>query len=98
MLSLVSGLKKIYNFGGIGVFLTTLGVVSGVQWLCVQFLASYCHRGGLMGLILNPIYMGSPICLGVNNIQVALVNHYVGIIAAGSLGFIGFITNKWKIK
>ena len=90
--------KKIYNFGGIGVFLTTLGVVSGVQWLCIQFLASYCHVGGLWGFLKNPMYMGSPTCLAVNNIQVALVNHYVSIMAAASLGFIGFITNKWQIK
>jgi hypothetical protein len=95
--SMYNIVKKIYNFCGVGIFLTTLFIVSIVQWLCVRFMATYCHVGGLWGIISNPIYMGSPICLGVNNVQIALVNHYVGIIAAGSLGFIGFITSRMKI-
>lgn len=60
-------------------FMVVVGLVSAAQWLCVQFLAIRCHTHGLFGFVWNFLTLGSPICTAVNEVQVALVRHYIGI-------------------
>ena len=68
----------------VGMFLSTILAVSFIQWTGQRFLANYCHTGGFWGLITNPLNLGSPVCVAVNNIQCALTNHYVAIWAGAA--------------
>ena len=72
-------------------FIFSIGIISSIQWISFNFLSIYCHNSGLKGLILNPINLGNPLCLAVNNIQIALVNHYISLWAGGTIIFISWI-------
>ena len=72
-------------------FIFSIGIISSIQWMSFHFLFIYCHNSGLKGFILNPINLGNPLCLAVNNIQIALVNHYISIWAGGTIIFISWI-------
>ena len=68
----------------VGMFLSTILCISFIQWTGQRFLSNYCHIGGFMGFITNPLNLGSPVCVAVNNIQCALVNHCVTIWAGAA--------------
>lgn len=72
-------------------FIFSIGIISTIQWMSFHFLSIYCHNSGLKGFILNPINLGNPLCLAVNNIQIALVNHYISLWAGGTIIFISWI-------
>ena len=58
-------------------FILSIIIISSVQWICIQLLANYCTSYTLTGFLTNFINLGSPICSFINNIQLALNNHYI---------------------
>ena len=74
-------------------FLLIINTVSLIQWTCVQFLMLNCHKSGLMGLVHNLLSLGSPVCITVNQIQVALAIHYVQLWTV-----VGTICTGWFIN
>jgi hypothetical protein len=78
----------------VGVFISTILLTSVIQWSCMQFLATSCHTAGLWGLLINPINLGSPVCLAANNIQLALANHYVSIWGGAATFCVAWLISK----
>lgn len=74
-----------YVIGSI-LFLTSLhwGLMYLYSYVCVNF--------SLWGFITNIIYMGSPMCLLINELQYALSKHYVTIMASTAITIITWIT------
>jgi len=79
-------------------FIFSIGIISSIQWISFYFLSIYCYNTGLKGFILNPINLGNPICLSLNNIQIALVNHYISIWAGATIIFISWIISSANFK
>ena len=72
------------------VFLGTIFTISTIQWLSIEFYTYFCHDNTLLGFVKNMFYMGSPVCVFVNNIQTALMNHYILIWAGAATSIIAF--------
>ena len=76
------------------VFIGSIFMVSLVQWFGVRFMANYCHPPGLLGMVFNPINLGSPACLAVNNVQLGLANHYVALWAGAATFCIAWLISN----
>tara|TARA_B100000408_G_C10300029_1_gene224109 strand:+ start:1162 stop:1461 length:300 start_codon:yes stop_codon:yes gene_type:complete len=63
----------------ISVFFLSILTVSTVQWLSIQFLATYCSYWSLAGPFMNIFSLGSPVCHFVNHIQLKLSENYIFI-------------------
>lgn len=57
-------------------FALSVIVLSSTQWILLTFYTSNCMERSLIGLLVNPLSLGSPLCQFVNNAQVTLANHY----------------------
>ncbi len=79
-------IKKIF------IVIGTILLVNFIQWLCIQFLYSYCSKPGFWGMIANILSLGSPLCHFVNNIQYNLANYYVQLWLSSGLSLIGLMT------
>ena len=53
-------------------FLMSIVLISTIQWILIQFLASYCAPYSIMGPIYNLINLGSPVCYFINRVQLSL--------------------------
>ena len=69
-------------------------VTSAAQWGLFRFLAMFCHSSGWWGFLLNPISLGSPVCVAANNVQVALTNHYIAIWSAGVTASVAWLVSN----
>ena len=79
----------------VGVFLLTILAVSTLNWLGIQFLATYCATWGWLGPIKNLLSLGSPLCMFVNRVQMELAQYYITIWATAALGTITWITSRF---
>ena len=70
------------------VFTGTCFMISAIQWMCIQFLAKWCHTSGLFGFLFNSITLGSPSCYFVNQVQLCLCNHYITIWSSAGIACI----------
>lgn len=78
----------------IGFFLLTVLMVSTVQWLMIQFMATYCSPWGWLGPFTNLFSLGSPVCSFVNHVQLILADYYITIWVGAAGTCIGFIHNN----
>jgi hypothetical protein len=78
------------------VFIGTILLVSTIQWLGVQFLATYCGPYSWLGPIYNLLSLGSPLCHFVNHVQVALADYYVAIWGSTAVALITWFSGKKK--
>ena len=58
-------------------FLLSIFTVSTIQWLSIQFLATYCSYWTLAGPFMNLFSLGSPVCHFVNHVQMKLAENYI---------------------
>ena len=83
-------------------FLGTIFFLSFMQWICIQFLATFCSKWTLFGPIENIINLGSPVCHFVNKLQIAIADHYINlwVTAAGAavLYIVANITAGLQLK
>ena len=75
----------------IGIFLLTILTLSTLNWACIQFLATHCATWSLLGPIKNLLNLGSPVCMYVNHVQVAIADYYVAIWASAASSTITWI-------
>ena len=76
------------------IFAGTVSCISTIQWASIQFLSNYCSPFNLSGFINNFAYLGSPLCLFVNNIQVQLSNYYITVWASASSSLLTYFGIK----
>ena len=77
-------------------FLSTILIISTIQWASIQFLANYCSTSGWLGPIYNLFSLGSPLCHFVNNVQIALSQQYINIWGGTGVAIITWFTQKNK--
>lgn len=75
----------------IGVFLLTIIILSSLNWVGIQFLATHCATWSIFGPIKNLLSLGSPVCMFVNHLQVALADYYITLWAAAASSTITWI-------
>jgi hypothetical protein len=78
--------KKIF------IVIATILIVNFAQWICIQFMYTYCSKPGFWGVIENILSLGSPICHFVNNIQYNLSNYYIQLWLTSGLSIIGLLS------
>ena len=75
----------------IGVFLLMAIILSTLNWAGIQFLATHCATWSLLGPIKNLLNLGSPLCMFVNHVQVAVADYYITIWVAAASSTITWI-------
>ena len=75
------------------IFLLSVVLISTIQWILIQFLASYCAPYCIMGPIYNLINLGSPLCYFINRVQLSLSEYYISLWASTGLAVITWFTN-----
>jgi len=78
----------------IGVFILTILLISTLNWIGIQFMATHCATWGWFGPISNLFSLGSPLCMFVNNLQVGLANYYITIWAAATTTTLAWISSR----
>lgn len=76
-------------------FLITILSISTLNWIGIQFVATYCATWEWMGLIKNMLYLGSPVCMYVNHMQVKLAEYYIYIWTTAGAATISCITTRF---
>ena len=79
-------------------FLATILLISTVQWVCMQFLATFCSKWSFIGIFQNLLSLGSPMCSFVNHVQIGLADYYITIWAVSATSFITYIGTMFSIK
>lgn len=85
---------KILN--SIVIFLKTCGIlvlISFIHWLIVTIYNIWCHDSSYWGIVNNIFKVGSPICITLNKLQLALSENYIAFIISLGIGFGAFIKN-----
>ena len=62
----------------LGTMVASAFAISTLQWVCIQFLATYCAPWSFWGPMLNFFYLGSPVCHAVNKLQIHISDYYIG--------------------
>ena len=70
----------------------TLLLLSAVHWGLIYLYSLICINISVWGFVTNIIYMGSPMCLMINEVQYALSKHFVTIMASTAVSMITWIT------
>ena len=60
-------------------FMISIISLSTIQWSCIRLLAIHCHSNGFQGFFMNPLLLGSPMCIAINSIQINLAKYYISI-------------------
>ena len=86
-------LKFIFIENPIILFIYSVLGISTIQWGALRFLTTYCAQPGIIGLFVNIMSLGSPICMFVNTIQYTLSTYYITLwttVATTILTYWGF--------
>lgn len=78
------------------IFLKTAGIlvfISFIHWVIVTIYNIWCHDSSYWGIINNIFKVGSPICITLNKLQLALSENYIAFIISLGIGFGAFIKN-----
>ena len=67
--------------------------ISFIHWLIVTIYNIWCHDSSYWGIINNIFKVGSPICITLNKLQLALSENYIAFIISLGIGFGAFIKN-----
>jgi hypothetical protein len=81
----------------IGVFIMTITILSSLNWIGIQFLATHCATWSFLGPIKNILNLGSPVCMFVNHLQVALADYYITLWAAAASSTVTWIVARLSI-
>ena len=78
------------------IFLKTAAIlvfISFIHWVIVSIYNIWCHDSSYWGIINNIFKVGSPICITLNKLQLALSENYIAFIISLGIGFGAFIKN-----
>ena len=67
--------------------------ISFIHWGIVTIYNIWCHDSSYWGIINNIFKVGSPICITLNKLQLALSENYIAFIISLGIGFGAFIKN-----
>jgi len=67
-------------------------LISSGHWLLIQLYNYLCINFTLWGFITNMVYMGSPVCQLINEVQFALSKYYITIITGIASSFIAWLS------
>ena len=62
-------------------------MLSAIHWTSVTMYYYWCHEKSYMGIITNMFVVGSPICLALNKLQIALSENYIAFVVSCGVGF-----------
>lgn len=79
----------------VGIFLLTILAISTLNWAGIHFMATHCATWGWLGPFRNLLSLGSPVCMFVNHVQVALADYYITIWASAATATIAWITARF---
>ena len=68
-------------------------LISFIHWLIVNIYNIWCHDSSYWGIINNIFKVGSPICITLNKLQLALSENYIAFIISLGIGFGSLIKN-----
>lgn len=71
--------------------LMLLILLSFMHWTTVSIYYYWCHEKGYIGIITNIFVVGSPICIALNKLQVALSENYIAFVVSCGVGFGMFV-------
>jgi len=77
-------------------FLATIFGLSAFHWIFMKIYISICVDLSIWGLITNVIYMGSPVCHFINQVQYEISKYYSTIWASIVLSFVTWITVSFR--
>ena len=75
-------------------FLGTIFILSFIQWISIQFLATYCSEWSIFGPIKNIMNLGSPFCNFINKLQISIVDHYIILWTTVTGIVVGYFVSK----
>ena len=88
--------QKIKIINSIIIIIKTVAIlifISFIHWLIVNIYNIWCHDSSYWGIINNIFKVGSPICITLNKLQLALSENYIAFIISLGIGFGAFIKN-----
>ena len=90
-------LKKTYDyFKPFLVFISTIILISSIQWSLIQLYTSYCCHYSFEGFLNNVFNLGGPVCHFINTVQYKLSENYISLwIGAGTL-LISYLSKLFK--
>ena len=81
----------------IGVFVSTILLLSTLNWAGIQFMATHCSSWGWLGPMKNLLSLGSPLCMFVNHVQVAIADYYILIWSSAATATITWISTRLMV-
>ena len=66
----------------------TILAVSSAHWLLMFIYGYICVNFSFWGLITNTIYLGSPLCMLLNEVQFMLSKYYISIMTGAATSII----------
>lgn len=60
-------------------FIATSFVISSISWSFANLYVNICAPPSLIGFLLSPVYMGSPICRCISYVQNELSDIYINL-------------------
>ncbi len=60
-----------------GFWMGSVLILSTVQWICIQFIATHCAPWTFFGPFFNVFSLGSPVCHAVNKFQLDISNQFI---------------------
>ena len=74
----------------------TILLLSMSQWVLQEILNRCCRSNGV-GLILNALYLGNPMCLGINKLQYTISERFVFICATITSSAVGWVMARLAV-
>jgi alpha-N-acetylglucosamine transferase len=84
-------------FTSVIIFITTIVIISTLQWIALQIYNKYCSPQSMYEIFYNMFSLGSPVCYYINTIQYELSKYYVTLWTSTIAAFGAFLVNL-KIK
>ena len=68
-------------------------IISFIHWFIIAVYNFWCYDSSYGGIFINIFKIGSPICITLNKIQLAISEHFITFVLGCGLAFAGFIKN-----
>jgi len=70
----------------------TILLISSIHWGLIFAYNNICINRSIWGFITNVVYMGSPLCLMINELQFTLSKYFITIMAGTTTSIITWFT------
>lgn len=77
------------------VFVMSTMLSSIIHWSLMQFLCAYCTDNTWIGLAKHVFYLGSPVCMFVNTVQLEIAKYYVKLWTISAIATVAWIASRF---